>query len=231
MVHQPRLKDIGLIGEQKYHSGVFFLDFNKKIMKMGESELKRFSDFDIFMSVMSSTQPLKQRDAAFELLSLMFPYYNLEINERTGLLFENKETNELEGIIGEAAFDDFRDIVRQIYCVNQKEQKTSNYNPKDAMAKSIVAKLEKRQEKLSKQKGEDSSNDGTDLLNRFASLLSVGLQIPLNEIIDNYTVYQLRYSVKRYLLKYKSDIIMKAKLAGAQDLDKAEDWMKPIHSL
>ena len=45
----------------------------------------------------------------------------------------------------------------------------------------------------------------------------------------DYTIYQLKTEFKRYQLKINSDVYLKAKLAGAQDLEEVEDWMGDIH--
>ena len=42
------------------------------------------------------------------------------------------------------------------------------------------------------------------------------------------TVAQLKDEFARYQLKYQNDIYLRAKMAGAQDLEEIEDWMKPI---
>ena len=45
----------------------------------------------------------------------------------------------------------------------------------------------------------------------------------------NYTVYQLFDELRRYQLKMAWDLNLKARLAGAQDLQDAEDWMQDLH--
>ena len=47
----------------------------------------------------------------------------------------------------------------------------------------------------------------------------------------DYTIYQLRDEYKRFILKQNFDVYIKAKLAGAQDLEEVDDWMEDIHSL
>ena len=44
-----------------------------------------------------------------------------------------------------------------------------------------------------------------------------------------YTVYQLFDEFQRFELKQSHDTYLKAKLAGAKDLDEVENWMKNIH--
>jgi hypothetical protein len=46
----------------------------------------------------------------------------------------------------------------------------------------------------------------------------------------NYTIYQLFDEFKRYQLKLNWEITLKARLAGAKDVQDAEDWMEDIHS-
>ena len=46
----------------------------------------------------------------------------------------------------------------------------------------------------------------------------------MNELM-NYTIYQIKDEFKRFQLKQGYDIYLKAKLAGAQDLEEVENWM------
>ena len=45
----------------------------------------------------------------------------------------------------------------------------------------------------------------------------------------NYTVYQLFDEFQRFQLKTAYDIYIKARMAGAKDLEEPEDWTKDLH--
>ena len=63
----------------------------------------------------------------------------------------------------------------------------------------------------------------------FISILAVGLAKSKTELAD-YTIYQIRDEFQRFVMKENYDIYIKAKLAGAQDLEEVENWMNKIHS-
>jgi hypothetical protein len=62
------------------------------------------------------------------------------------------------------------------------------------------------------------------ILSRYASILAVGLQKDLNELMK-YTVYQLYDEFQRFQLKVKWDAYVQARMAGAKDLEEVDNWM------
>jgi hypothetical protein len=89
----------------------------------------------------------------------------------------------------------------------------------------IAEKFNKRKKILAERKGEKIEEIA--ILERYISILTVGEQKDRNSLMQ-LTVSQLKDEFARYQLKYQNDIYLKAKLAGAQDLEEIEDWMKPI---
>ena len=112
-----------------------------------------------------------------------------------------------------------------MFCLDG-EDSNDDYNPSGAMAKQIAEKLKKRRQRLSQTKEGEKK---ISILEKYVSILTVGEQKDMNSIL-NYTVYQLFDELKRYQLKLAWDINLKARMAGAQDLKDAEDWMKDFHS-
>lgn len=95
------------------------------------------------------------------------------------------------------------------------------------MARKIAEKLQKGKIKAAKMKG---ATQKISLFSRYISILSVGEQKDMNSLML-YTVYQLYDEFNRFELKQNYDIYIRAKLAGAQNLDEEIDnWMKDIHS-
>jgi hypothetical protein len=107
---------------------------------------------------------------------------------------------------------------------NSKDSK-QDFNPSGDLAKKIAEKLKKRHQKLAELKPAQK----VDILSRYVSILTVGLQKDMNALL-NYTTYQLFDEFKRYELKMGHDIYVQAKMAGAKDLKEVEDWMQDIHS-
>ena len=60
------------------------------------------------------------------------------------------------------------------------------------------------------------------------SILAVGESKDINEL-KNYTVYQINDEFKRFQKKEAYDINIKARMAGATDLEDVDNWMEDIH--
>lgn len=221
-IHQPTIKEIGYIGEEEFHVGSRFLLFDKNYLDLEDkSDLENNSNFNIFMAIMNSKQYTTHKNNALMVLTLMFPNVRFKIDKDKILL--QQENIEVESSITELNFEEFQDIVRKMYCLDTLDA-GDGYNPVDDLAKKIANRFKKRQEKLSKQKGEQKVN----LFSRYVSILAVGLQKDMNKLL-NYTVYQLYDEFKRYQMKQDFDIYVQAKMAGAQNLEEVKNWMENIH--
>ena len=62
------------------------------------------------------------------------------------------------------------------------------------------------------------------ILSRYASILAIGLQLSLNEIMQ-WTVCQLYDEFQRFQLKVQWDAYIQARMAGAKDLEEVDNWM------
>lgn len=224
-IHNPAIREIAYIGEEAFHIGVRFLALNKDdLILEDKNDLENQSNFNIFMSVMNSRENTKHKTDSLMVLTLMFPNVKFKI-EKERILFQ-KENNSIESSINELNFNDFQDIVRKMFCLDVAESGGQNqYNPADALAKKIAEKLQKGKQKAA----EENENRKVNIFSRYISILSVGEQKDMNELL-NYTVYQLFDEFKRYRLKQDFDIYVQAKMAGASDLEEVKNWMDDIHS-
>ena len=222
-IHQPQLKEIAYIGEEAFQVGSRFLLFTKdNLQPQDKSGLENQSNFNIFMSVMNAKESAKHKTDAMMVLTLMFPNARIKIDTDKILLQFNEN---IESSVNEYNFDEFQDIIRQMFCLNSMGGE-GKYNPADALASKIAEKLKKRQQKLNEMKGEQQK---INLFSRYVSILSVGLQKDKNELMQ-YTVYQLMDEFERYRLKQDFDVYVQAKMAGAKDLEEVKNWMEDIHS-
>lgn len=222
-IHQPTIKEIAYIGEEAFFSGCEFLRFSKdNLPKEDRSHLESLTNFEILMSIMREKSPLMQKNkiCTMMILSLLFPTYEIQLDFDKMQIVLQKENETF--YIEKQNFESFKDILNNIFCLGGSK---SDYNPSGEMARRIAEKLRERQLKLSQTKG----NQKIAILSRYVSILAVGENKDINQLLQ-YTVYQLFDEFSRYHLKIQSDIYMKAKLAGAKDLEEVEDWMKDIHS-
>ena len=221
-VHQPRLSEIGMIGEQDFFIGCGFLDFSKSLLDTKDkTNLENYNDFDILMSMMmnrSRKDLRKTVDAARNVLMLMFPLYAVEVrNAQIILTREGYETS-----INKDNFQEFKTILQEMFSlkINEKEK----YNPSGDMSTKIAEKLNKRHKKLAELSGQKIDAQNISILNRYASILSVGTQKSLPSLMQ-YTVYQLYDEFQRFQLKMQWDTYVEARMAGAKDLEEVDNWM------
>lgn len=218
-IHQPKLREISMIGEENFLAGLQFLLItkNKVLTSENEEALKDKTDFDIFLSAMSEKGKMDYRNSVTMLLSLIFPEYKIKFTQKELLLGKDNMCR-----INNENYPLLADIVKSMFDIEDSEI-NGGYNPVDARAKKIAEKLNKR-----KSKNAPDVTQKVAIYSRYASILSVGLKKDLNDLM-NYTVYQLKDEFKRFQLKQSYDIYIQAKMAGAKDLEEVENWMDDIH--
>ena len=222
VIHPPRIKDIAYIGEEAFQIGSRFLLFDKNELQIPDkSGLENQDNFHIFMSVMNSSEKAKHKADALLVLTLVFPDAKIKIEKDKILL----QLENFESSINEYNFEEFQNIIRQMFCLDFIDGE-GQYNPADDMAQKIAEKFKKNKQKLAEAKGEKQE---IKLFTRYASILSVGLKKDINDLMK-YTVYQLMSEFKRFRLKQDFDIYIQAKMAGAQDLEEVKNWMEDIYS-
>lgn len=223
-IHNPSLNEIGLIGEESFQAGIHFLTFSKDMLNsQDKSGLSDKTDFDIFMSIMLSKERAEFKNDVIKLLVLLFPDYNVEFtNEGIKLTLLNGQDITF---INNSNYEEFKDILYFMFGLEEFEEKNT-YNPIDSRAAKIAEKLKKGKEKTAKSKGENV--DKVAIFSRYVSILSVALKKSKLDLMQ-YTVYQLKDEFKRWQLKDAFDMNIKAKLAGATDIEEAENWMDDIH--
>ena len=223
-IHQPTIKEISLIGEEDFHIACQFLALNKNQLSTSDKTLLgNQSDFDIIMSIIHMPESKKYKQVLQSLFMLLFPGYELKF-QRFGFMLTNNETHH-RVIIDNQNFEPFKKNIIEMFAL--QDIVNAEYNPADGIANKIAEKFRKRHQILSQQKGQ-SGEAKVAILSRYVSILAVGCQKDMNVLMD-YTVYQLKDEFKRYQLKSNFDIYLKAKLAGAKDLEEVDNWMDDIH--
>ena len=223
--HPPTLKEIAYIGETAFFMGVGFLNFSKKMVNsMDKTRLEKYDDFDIFIAMMiEKGDPSVEGivNNAFLVLNLIFPLYEVEVRNDRLVLKKDKE----EHYITKKNFPGFKQILSEVFSLNLTDGK-NEYNPKGELSQRIADKLKQRHAQLAKLKHTDLdiSEKNVNILSRYCSILSVGTQKTLIDLMQ-YTVYQLYDEFQRFQLKVQWDAYIQAKIAGAQNLDEVDNWM------
>lgn len=222
-IHQPTLKEIAYIGEENFYSGCGVLNFSKdNLSEEDRINLRTKSDFEILMSmIMDSSHPAMRKNAvnANMVLTLLFPGCRIKFSPKAIYLINEGESHS----INSNNFENFKEILNAIFCLKGRGDEQS-YNPGGELARKIAEKFKQRKQKIAEQQGEQK----IAILSRYASILAVGEQKSLNDLMQ-YTVYQIFDEFERFELKEQFDLYIRAQLAGARDLKEVDNWKKDIH--
>lgn len=219
-IHQPRIKDIALIGEQDFFVAVQCLNVNKDLLQQDKVVLQNTTNFQIFMTIMTEKETKDKKDATKQLLTLMFPRHSVLFTPRSIML-----QGDIPVMIDENNFEAFQDICKQVFCVNSQQSQNQGFNPANATAKRIAEKLMRGRQRVAELNGQANAS----IFSQYLSTLTVGLSsMSLQELMD-LTMFQIYDLVERYQLYIGWDIDIRSRLAGAKPDDKPDNWMKNIH--
>ena len=220
-VHQPRIKEIALIGETSFFTGVQCLCLNKTMFVKDESLLADTSNFQIFMTIMFEKEARDKREAVQELCTLLFPDYKVTFTPRS-LMF----TKEGQSVtVDDNNFSFLQEALTDICCLKTGPMDQQAFNPVDAKARDIAEKLMRGRQRVAAQKGESN----TSIFSQYLSTLTVGLHSMSFEDCINLTMYQLYDLVERYMLYINWDLDVRSRLAGGKPDSQPDNWMKNIH--
>lgn len=232
VIHQPKIKEIAMVGELEYFSMLQLLCFNKQMLMtnnpQGSSNLAAMNNFQIFMTLVSDQRADPEGKNKFliqNVLGLFFQGYTAQFTPRS-LFFNNSETKH-NFAVDENNFDIFQEYLRTLSGVSSATGgKDSSFNPVNEKAAKIAAKLMRGRARAAASKGE--GGDGS-VLSRYVSVLTIGLQSMSLDDCLNLTVFQLYDLIERYGLYISWDLDIKSRLAGGKPDSKPDDWMKNIH--
>lgn len=219
ILHQPKIKEISLIGERDFFTGVQCLNINKNMYLEDESLLQGLSNFQIFMKVLSDERASDKKENVMQVFSLILPNYQIALLPSSLIL---KKDNQVV-TIDDNNFELLQNYLSQIFCL-KSELSSGGFNPGGKKAKEIADKLNKARQRVAADKGEGDSS----ILVTYMSCLSIALQIPITQFAD-YTLFQLYDSIERYGLYTAWDVDLRVRLAGGDPKEKQENWMKSIH--
>ena len=232
IIHQPRIKEIALVGEQEYFAMLQLLCFNKNTLlannPQGSSSLAAMNNFQIFMTLVSDQRadPTGKNKLTIEnILSLFFQGYRVQWLPRS--LYFNNPTKQHNFVVDENNFDQFQQYLNDISGLQSVQGgPNGGFNPINEKAATIAAKLMKGRARAAQSKGESS---GGSVLTRYVSVLAIGLPSMSLDDCLNLTVFQLYDLMERYGLHISWDLDIKSRLAGGKPDSKPDDWMKNIH--
>ena len=220
-VHQPRIKEIALIGEQDFFAGIQCLCLNKSMFVKDESLLANTNNFQIFMTIMSEKEAIDKKMAVQQVCTLLFPNHKLLLTPRSVLFSGGEQTIQID----ENNFEFLQEAISDICCLKTGPMDQQSFNPADAKAREIAEKLMRGRQRVAAQKGQSN----TSIFSQYLSILTVGLgSMSLQETMD-LTMFQLYDLVERYMLYINWDMDVRCRLAGGKPDSQPDNWMKNIH--
>ena len=218
-IHQPTIKEISMIGEQDFFTGIQLLCINKKIYIEDEALLATTSNFQIFMTMMNEKEMTDKKTAVLQVLQLLFPDAKVIFTPRSMLINLQQENITID----EGNFEKLQEILIQQFCLQGSGQE--QFNPQNKKAKEIAQKLMKARQRVAELKAKDNSGS---MFSQYLSILTIAGAVSLKDGFD-LTMYQLYDLVERYSLYINWDIDIRSRMAGAKGDKPVENWMKQIH--
>lgn len=220
-IHQPRIKEISLIGESDFFTGIQCLCLNKSMFVKDESLLATTNNFQIFMTVMSEKETADKKMAVQQVCTLLFPQYKVSFTPRSILIMGSGHSITID----ESNFEFLQSALTNICCLKTGPMDQQSFNPADKQAQEIAEKLMRGRQRVAAQKGETN----VSVFSQYLSILTVGLgSMSLQEMSD-LTMYQLYDLVERYMLYVNWDMDVRCRLAGGKPDSQPDNWMKSIH--
>ena len=221
IIHQPSIKEIALIGESDFFSGIQCLCLNKSMFVKDESDLANTSNFQIFMTIMSEKEAADKKFAVQQVCTLLFPKYKVSFTPRSIMVIGG----EAPIMIDENNFEFLQAAITDICCLKTGPMDQQAFNPADAKAREIAEKLMRGRSRVAAQKGETNIS----IFSQYLSIITVGLNSMSLQNAMDLTMFQLYDLVERYMLYINWDMDIRSRLAGAKPENQPDNWMKSIH--
>ena len=222
VLHQPRIKEIALIGESDFFSGIQCLCLNKSMFVKDETDLSGINNFQIFMTIMSEKEAADKKAAVQQVCTLLFPKNKVLFTPRS-MLITGGEGESIQ--VDENNFEFLQAAISNICCMKTGPMDQQSFNPANSKAREIAEKLMRGRQRVAEQKG----TNNTSIFSQYLSILTVGLNSMSMFDCMNLTMYQLYDLVERYSLYVNWDMDVKCRLAGGKPDSQPDNWMKDIH--
>ena len=220
VVHQPRIREIGMMGEQDFFIGAQCLTINSSMFIQDKALLPDVNNFQIFMTIMNEKESRDKKNATMQVLQILFPNYKLLMTPRSLIL--NQEGQQT--LIDENNFEHFQDVLRLVFCTKTGSMDQQSFNPADEKAREIAEKIMRGRERIAAQNGSSNSS----IFSQYLSVLTVGLNSMSIQDMADLTIYQLYDLVERYNLYLAGDIDVRSRLAGGKPDKHPDNWMKNL---
>lgn len=213
-IHQPSIRDISMLGEIEFFTGIQTLCINKSMYVEDKNLLEQITNFQIFISIVTEKTMADKKRSVMQTLMLIFPNHKSMITPRSLMIGEV--------LIDENNFEILQKVLTQLFCLENAGQQA--FNPGNKKAREIAEKLMRARQRVAAQQSSSGS-----MFSQYLSILTIGIaSMSLKDTIE-LTMYQMYDLVERYMLYINWDLDAKTRLAGGKPDKPAENWMKQIH--
>ena len=220
-IHQPTIKEIALVGESDFFSGIQCLCLNKSMFVKDERDLANITNFQIFMTIMSEKEAADKKFSVQQVCTLLFPKYKVSFTPRSIMILGGGQPV----MIDVNNFEFLQAAITDICCLKTGPMDQQAFNPSDAKAREIAEKLMRGRSRVAAQKGETN----VSIFSQYLSIITVGLNSMSLQNAMDLTMFQLYDLVERYMLYINWDMDIRSRLAGAKPENQPDNWMKSIH--
>lgn len=220
-IHQPKIKEIALVGEEDFFLGIQTLCLQKTMFTQDETGLENTNNFQIFMMIMTEKEGYEKKLAVQQVNELFFPGMKVTFTPRS-MIFMGQGASVT---IDENNFEILQSYISDICCLKSGPMDQQTFNPANEKAKEIAEKLMRGRQRVAAQKGQTKSS----IFSQYLSILTIGLESMSLQNAMDLTIFQLYDLVERYMLYISWDMDIKSRLAGGKPESKPDDWMKNIH--
>lgn len=221
IVHQPTIKDISYLGEERFFTGVQTICLYKSMFTSEDKGvLDDVTNFQIFMTIVNGKETADKKEIVKQLFLIIFPKYKVLFTPNS-ILFQDDNGNHM---VDASNFESLQEILRMVFCVNSTDMDKQAFNPANDAAKEIAEKLMRGRQRVAAQSGENNHS----IFSQYLSVLVIGTQLGFNEL-QTYTMYQIFDLMERYSLYTNWDIDLRCRLAGGKPDTQPDNWMKNIH--
>jgi len=214
-LHQPRIREIAIIGEKNYFLALSIFKMTKEQLKVENPEINNWILF---------TEALKQEVEDVKSVKVLLTNF-LQLFIVGKLTIDPRSlTIDSDGVvvnIGPEQFDSFQVLIGEVGGASLLVPSEEQFKPKNARAAEIAEKMKKARKRLAATKPQAKS-DG--FLTRYVKAVAVATANSLQEV-NNMTLLQLNELMQTYLNKESYDLEIKSRLAGAKSEDKLTHWM------
>ena len=158
-------------------------------------------------------------------LSLFFKK-TVQFNEKYGFII-GEEQDDIH-VLNDRNYDKFRTILKERNCLIDLDGIDEEENPANEMARKLLEKQKMLREKVRKAKQSQNGDDGLTMAD-LISIFAEAEHMPLQDVYDNYDVYQFNNQFNRLKIMDDFHVNIQALLAGAKSEDvKLQHWLSKI---